>query len=185
MAARIALLRGVNVGGRHKVAMKELAAHFLQLGADRVQTYIQSGNVVFSGLPGATEASLTAALTGTFGFPIPVILRDAEALRHRIAMSPFSALPAATPLADGKIPEVHHLAFCDAAPSSPGEPDAYLPDRFAIAEGGPPDVYLYAPNGLGKTRLDATFMRRLKVATTVRNLRTVHALVELAAAFNA
>jgi uncharacterized protein (DUF1697 family) len=183
VTTRIALLRGINVGGRHKVPMKELTALFVRLGATRVQTYIQSGNVVFSGLEAETALSLSTQLTEEFGFEIPVVLRDAATLRLRVAASPFAALPAAEPLPDGKLPESHHLAFCDGAPQSPGEPDAYLPDRFAIAEGGPPDVFLYTPKGLGKTRLDGTFMRRLKVPATVRNMRTVQALIALAASF--
>ncbi len=163
--------------------MKELTALFVRLGASRVQTYIQSGNVVFSGLEAETATSFATHLTEAFGFEVPVVLRDAATLRLRVGASPFAALPAAEPLPDGKLPEAHHLAFCDAAPQSPGEPDAYLPDRFAIAEGGPPEVFLYTPRGLGKTRLDGTFMRRLKVPATVRNMRTVQALIALAASF--
>ena len=71
----VALLRGVNVGGHRHLAMPALRAVFESLGLERVQTYIQSGNVVYAGE--VSREPVEAALEAEFGFPVTVLLRSA------------------------------------------------------------------------------------------------------------
>src|SRR5688572_11152653 len=90
----IALLRGVNVGGHNRLPMKELAAMFASAGGEDVQTYIQSGNVVFR-MPASGLARLSARvgreLERTLGHPIPLVLRTALELRAIARANPFLA----------------------------------------------------------------------------------------------
>src|SRR5687767_9415059 len=91
MAGFIALLRGINVGGRCKVPMAELRALCGGLGWSDVRTYIQSGNVVFeaSGTASALEAKLEKALGEEFGFTPAVMVRSAAAWNALVQANPF------------------------------------------------------------------------------------------------
>src|SRR5260370_30248383 len=77
VARQIALLRGINVGGNKKVEMARLRALMEELGYGDVRTYVNSGNVVFSG-PRRSEKHLEAAIVKTFGFDVPVVLRSRD-----------------------------------------------------------------------------------------------------------
>lgn len=84
----VALLRGINVGGNRKVDMKRLAATFERTGMRSVRTYINSGNVIFvdeTRDAAALVAALEPAIEADFGFPVPVIVRDAGAIRATVA----------------------------------------------------------------------------------------------------
>jgi uncharacterized protein (DUF1697 family) len=86
----VALIRGINVGGRNKVAMADLRAALEEAGFDDVRTYIQSGNVLFrSGAPRASlEATIEAALERRFGVPLVVVVRSHAQLRSIVAKAP-------------------------------------------------------------------------------------------------
>ena len=88
----IALLRGINVGGKNKLPMKDLAALFRDAGCDRVQTYIQSGNVVFQATPALAScipALIAKAISESFGYRVPVVTRTADELREIARGNPF------------------------------------------------------------------------------------------------
>jgi len=87
----VALLRGVNVGGNNRVDMKELKAAFERAGMEDVQTYINSGNVIFSsGIEDRAEATalLERVIVARFGFPVDVILRNLDAMRATVRALP-------------------------------------------------------------------------------------------------
>lgn len=86
----VALLRGINVGGRNKVPMAELRAAFEGAGHTDVSTYIQSGNVLFrSSAPrAAIEADVERMLERHLGFPIVVVVRSHAQLRAVVARAP-------------------------------------------------------------------------------------------------
>ena len=89
----VALLRGINVGGNRKVDMKALKDTFERAGMDRVKTYINSGNVVFSSRSKSApriEAKLEAAIEADFGFEIKVLLRSLEQMRATVKALPAS-----------------------------------------------------------------------------------------------
>jgi uncharacterized protein (DUF1697 family) len=173
---RVALMRGINVGGRNKLPMKDLAAVFEDVGCLDVRTYIQSGNVVLRGGPEPLErlASLvTERIAQRFGFRTPVVVRTAEQLRAAVEANPF--------LAASPDPRHLHVGFLAELPSSEAvaglEPARSTIDRFAVRGR---EVYLHVPGGMGRTKLtNDWFDRHLGVTMTVRNWRTVNALVDM------
>lgn len=86
----VALLRGINVGGNRKVDMKSLKALFERLGLEEVRTYINSGNVIFTSaeLPPALTPLIESQIETEFGFPVKVLLRDAENIAALVAALP-------------------------------------------------------------------------------------------------
>jgi uncharacterized protein (DUF1697 family) len=174
----VALLRGVNVGGKNTLPMKELAAMFVKAGCAEVVTYIQSGNVVFraedrvvTGLVGI----IAGQMEKQFGIRVPVVLRTASEIDVVIRGNSFLR-PAASEdslhvcfLADQ--PGKDLVAGLDAGRSAP--------DRFAVVGR---EIYLELVNGAGKTKLtNAYFDSKLKTVSTMRNWRTVLMLAELLA----
>ncbi|MGH8991797.1 MAG: DUF1697 domain-containing protein [Acidimicrobiia bacterium] len=175
----VALLRGINLGARHKVAMPALRALFESLGHEDVETYIQSGNVAFRAAPGSgagLATDLEAAITKEFGFPVPVVVRAAKDLEKVMAANPF--------LAGGADPSALHVVFLGSAPA-PGalarlDPDRSPGDGFAAAGA---EVYLHCPNGFGRSKLGLDWFERiLKTPATIRNWRTVTRMAELSRA---
>jgi uncharacterized protein (DUF1697 family) len=90
--AYAAFLRGINVGGRHKVPMAELKTTLSQMGFSNIKTLLNSGNVVFTAAPAeitALETQMADTLEQKFGFPIPVLLRKLEDIQGLVATNPF------------------------------------------------------------------------------------------------
>ncbi len=167
-STHIALLRGINVGGKNKLPMKQLAQVFSELGCDEIRTYIQSGNVVFkAGDVGRFAPRLTKALHLRFGFQVPVVLRSADELDGIARRNPF--------LATGADPKSLHVAFLAEVPD-PERPDELDPQRSPgdtfVVRGR--EVYLHCPNGFARTKLtNAYFDARLGTTSTIRNWKTV------------
>ena len=172
----VALLRGINVGGKNKLPMKDLAAVFRDAGCVSVQTYIQSGNVVFQAPPESAAglpATLAAQITARFSLRVPVLLRTAEQLESVFQNNPF--------LAQGLPEDTLHVMFLAGLPAP--EQVAALhsqrsaPDAF-IVQGR--DIYLHLPNGVADTKLtNAYFDAKLATVSTSRNWKTVTKLLEL------
>lgn len=79
----LALLRGINVGGKNKVEMSRLKTTFEALGLTGVRTYINSGNVIFGDKrrkPAKLTSLLEEAIATDFGFPVKVLVREREAM---------------------------------------------------------------------------------------------------------
>lgn len=88
----VAFLRGINVGGHHKVPMAELKATLANMGFSDIKTLLNSGNVVFTTAPtdiAALEARMTEALEKKFGFPIPVLIRKIKDIQRLVADNPY------------------------------------------------------------------------------------------------
>jgi uncharacterized protein (DUF1697 family) len=174
----VALLRGINVGGKHSVPMKELAALFAKCGCSDVATYIQSGNVVFCSAETAKldEAVLASRIEKKFGFPVPVILRTADELEAVIRRNPF-------PKADPD-KERMHVSFLASEPTAAQiaslDPNRSPGDTFKVLGR---EIYMLLPNGAGNSKLtNAYFDSKLKTTSTARNWRTVLKLAEMARA---
>jgi len=180
MRRTVALLRGINVGGRNSIAMTDLRGIFEDLGHRDVETYLQSGNVVFraTGAPTVLAATIAGRITAELGLDVPVVVRTGAELQKVVATNPF--------LADGVDPATLHVVFTvGRAPSAALgdlEPERFSPDRF-VHRGR--EVYLHCPNGYGRTKLtNAFFEARLGPAagtTTTRNWKTVTRLAEMSA----
>jgi uncharacterized protein (DUF1697 family) len=178
MAVVISMLRGVNVGGHHKIKMDALRALYESLGLRDAQTYVQSGNVVFR-----TEARdlvllskrLENAIERSFGFRPEVILRTSSELRDAIARNPFATRPGIDP---SKLLVVF-LAH---------DPGQKAGDNVLKPEAGPEELwidgrelYIYFPNGIGRSKLPwVATEKTLKTPGTGRNWNTVRKLLETA-----
>lgn len=171
----LALLRGINVGGKNPLPMKDLARLFADAGCVNVQTYIQSGNVIFETTRSAAKLSemVRAEIERCFGYQVPVILRTAEQMRNAVRNNPFLAAGADENalhvyfLAD--LPKARDVAGLDASRSAP--------DAFHVRG---QEIYLHLPNGMARTKLtNAYFDSKLSTACTARNWATVLKLAAL------
>ncbi|MBE2223789.1 MAG: DUF1697 domain-containing protein [Anaerolineae bacterium] len=174
----IALLRGINVGGNNKLPMRDLVSILVEMGLQNVQTYIQSGNVVFqterTHLPVLAE-EMSAAIESSHGFRPKLMLLRLMELETAVTRNPF---PEAT--------EDHktlHFYFLE---SVPPHPDLALlttlkteREQFQLLD---MVFYLHAPDGIGRSKLAEKVERALGVAATARNWRTVSKMVEMGTA---
>ncbi|WP_028800707.1 DUF1697 domain-containing protein [Streptomyces sp. 142MFCol3.1] len=176
-----ALLRGINVGGAKKVPMAELRTLMEGLGHGDVRTYLQSGNAVFSSDGGDEEslaAQLAEAVEKHFGFTVGVLVRDHAYLKAVREACPF-------PAAELEAKQLHATYFSgpvDALRFDGVAPDAFLPEEYRL---GDRVLYLYAPDGLGRSKLAEALARPklLKgILATTRNWNTVVKLEELTGA---
>jgi len=170
----VALFRGINVGGKHILPMQDLREILSTLGCEGVQTYIQSGNAVFSSL--LDEKPLAEQIKGEidkrFGFAPAVLLLPTER---------FNAIVAANPFPDAEqTPKYLHVWFLMESPSGPDLEALHAlkkpSEHFILSDEA---FYLHAPDGIGRSRLAEKIDRCLGVATTARNWRTVSKLFEL------
>lgn len=173
----MALLRGINVGGKRIVPMKELVSVVEQAGGREVSTYIQSGNVVLTTSSGRPDArALARAIEARFGFPVPVVVRShAELVRCR----------AASPFADRASDPKHlHVSFLSAAPAQERalalDPSRSPGDEARVIGA---ELHLFLPSGVGKTKLTSDYLdRTLGVVGTIRNWATLQKLIALTGA---
>lgn len=163
------------MGGK-RVAMKDLKALVEGLGHQDVATYIQSGNVVFRAKSGGAKklaGDIQKAITKEMGLEVTILLRSPDELRDVTAANPF-------PGVEDKL----HVTFLDAEPDpskvAAVDHDAYPPDAFEVKGR---EVYLHCPEGYGNSKLINSFWeKKLGVAATTRNWRTVNKLLEMASA---
>jgi uncharacterized protein (DUF1697 family) len=178
MTTYAALLRGINGGGSKKVPMAALRTLMEGLGYGDVRTYLQSGNAVFSSDHGDEDslaAELTQAMEKRFGCTVDVLVREHAYLRAVRDACPF-------PAADLEAKQLHATYF--SAPVGPERfasigQQAFLPEEFRL---GDRLLYLYAPDGLGRSKLAENLLRPrlLKgVIATMRNWNTVVKLAEM------
>lgn len=172
----VALLRGINVGGKNKLPMVDLVKVFEGAGARAVRTYIQSGNVVFEAAAAAAErmpARIAVAIEARFGLHVPVVMRRAEELAKVARDNPL--------LAAGADADTLHVAFLADRPGAAAvralDPARSPGDTFVV-QGR--DVFLHLPNGVARSKLtNDWFDRQLATTSTIRNWRTVLALLGL------
>ncbi|MEE8243904.1 MAG: DUF1697 domain-containing protein [Pseudomonadales bacterium] len=171
----IALFRGINVGGKHIVPMRELRQLFADCGLQEAQTYIQSGNVVFRAASrdrGRLTADITRAVEARFGFEPTVLLLEIDTLAAAIASNPYAHAESS--------PQSLHLYFFTEKPIDPdiqglnqwksGTEAFVLADRV---------LYLHAPDGIGRSKLAAR-IEKLVGDATARNWRSAIKILAIA-----
>jgi uncharacterized protein (DUF1697 family) len=173
---KVALLRGVNVGGNKKVPMAALRELAAGLGWHDVATYVNSGNVVFAAHGAAAQcaAQLAAAIEQRFGLAVPVVVRDAEAWSRYAGGSAFADAEAARPAA-------LHLALAQAAPPKDVAralaPYCRAGERVAVRGDA---LWLDFAGGVARSKLTpAVLDRAVGAPVTARNWRTVQAIAAL------
>jgi uncharacterized protein (DUF1697 family) len=172
----IALLRGVNVGGKN-AKMADLVRAFESLRFSHVRSYIQSGSILFDAESHDTTRlakTIEQKLCETLGSPVPVIIRKPVELEKVVEGNPFVEEP-------GVDPTKLHVTFLSEMPDPELTRDLDLKkeenERFVVAD---KEVYLYLPNGYARTKLgNAVFEKKFRTTATTRNWRTVKKLLEL------
>jgi uncharacterized protein (DUF1697 family) len=175
MEVMVALLRGVNVGGKNKLAMADLREITEGCGHDHVRTYIQSGNVVFRSAEESTALvaeQLQRAIADKTAVRPDVLVRSRDEFRAVLAGNPY--------VHRGEDPAHLHVVFTGGtSPASLESVDvaSYAPEA-AVAVGQ--QLYLFLPLGLGRSKLAAALGRLQGPSGTTRNWRTVTKLLEMA-----
>ena len=175
MTTYVALLRGINVGGKHSLPMQALRDILAAQGCKDVKTYIQSGNAVFHADKGrdVLAADIKSAIDQQFGFA-PLV--------HMLTVEEFESIRAANPFPSAvDQPKSLHIGFLCRVPDAP---DFAAMDKLkassetdALSDGA---FFLHAPDGIGRSKLAAKVDKCLGVETTGRNWRTASKVSELA-----
>ena len=176
MKTYIALLRGINVSGQKLIKMADLRESLEKSGFDGVQTYIQSGNIVFrnkgmevSGL----EHAVKKAILEDFGFDVPVLVRTAGELKNILQNNPFAKEENTKRLFFVLLKQPPDKALVDEFNKLKFEGEDFYADEAC--------VYLNCKIGYARAKLNNNFVEsKLKVEATARNLRTMQKLIEMA-----
>jgi uncharacterized protein (DUF1697 family) len=173
----IALLRGINVSGCNKIKMTELQQLFIELGFKNVTTYIQSGNVVFqTNLTeiDKIEQQIINSIKKTFGYVVQVIVLTKKSLETIYAANPFLQEP------NIDITKLHVTLLSNKPNQNDIVPLKTLSKNEDTFINMDKTIYLYCPNGYGKTLLNNNlFEKKLKISATTRNWNTISKLVEI------
>lgn len=178
MKTYLSILRGINVGGHKLIKMEALRKIYTNLGYQNVQTYIQSGNVIFQASNNnekVLEEEITQKILTDFSFEVPVIVKDLVELKSIVENNPFLK-------GSSKELDYLHVTFLSAEPKKTDVEkislDKYLPDEFKLIG---KVIYLYCPNSYSKSKLTNNFFEsKLKSTTTTRNWKTVNELLNIA-----
>lgn len=177
MTIKVALLRGINVGGKNSLPMRALRELLGEIGCHDISTYIQSGNVVFKS--NESVAALSKRLPGLiekrFGFEPFVLILTGDVLTEIAAANPYSDDDI-----EPKFVHVNFLARKSKEPDVDGLRERQsTTEHFTLTDHA---LYLRAPEGIGRSRFAADAEKLLGVPTTGRNWKTVCKLVEMVAA---
>jgi uncharacterized protein (DUF1697 family) len=181
--AVVCLLRAVNLGGHNAVKMDTLRGLCEPLGLENPRTLLQSGNLVFETSVkdmARLAKRIEQTMEQTFGFHSDVILRTAAEMRQVVEASPFAGRTGLHPakLAVTFLAADPGDAAREAVRRLPVDPE----ELYIIGR----ELYVYYPNGLGRTKLQLKQIEKaLKTAGTTRNWNTVTKLLEMAAPSNA
>ncbi len=170
----ITILRGINVSGQKKINMAELRQLLSNLGFQELNTYIQSGNIVFKADQNANELAVTIreCILNHFGFEVPTLVLPADEMDMVIQENPFQ---------DKDLNKLHvtflssqpNGQLIESLPPSPNPNESYLVKGKVI--------YVYCPDGYGRTKINNMFFeRKLKTTATTRNWKTCWKLWEMA-----
>lgn len=178
MKTYISILRGINVSGHKLIKIDALKKMFENLGYKNVQTYVQSGNIIFQSKENNTknlEEVISSEIKDEFGFEVPVIVFNIKTLETIIQNNPFI---------NDKHKDISsmHVTFLAEKPIQIDEETIVdKKDKVEEIEFTPQAIYLYCPNGYGNTKLNNNFLeKKLKVKATTRNWRTTNELLNLA-----
>jgi len=169
----IALLRGINVGGHNTLPMKELVELLEDMGCENVLTYIQSGNAVFqSDLINTRKFAeeISSKIHEIHGFAPNVHLLSEKDIEYALKNNPF----------DTKIDQALHFFFLESKPQNPDleklQTLKVKSEKFKLHD---KVFYLFAPDGVGRSKLAAKVEHCLGIPVTARNWKTVNKLISM------
>ena len=178
MKTYISMLRGINVSGQKKIRMAELKSLYESLALENVQSYLQSGNMVFDSEEGDTtklRESIEAQIEVTYGYSVPILIRTRDDFRRLIESKSFAKERSWNP---SRV----MVTFLYEPPGQSKLDSLSIPEnetcKFVMEEGV---IFLYCPDGYGRSKLSNNFFeKKLDVIATTRNWKTVGALYEMA-----
>jgi uncharacterized protein (DUF1697 family) len=178
MQTYIAILRGINVSGQKMIKMDSLKAQMEELGFKNVETYIQSGNIIFE-YQKVDKSDLVKQIEHKifekYGFKVPVIIRTPQEFEHILSHNSFI-------ISRNEDINKLHVTFLSELPAQELLNNFPKPENIAdelVISGD--HVYVFCPNGYGNTKLNNNFFEnKLKVIATTRNWKTVIKLGEMA-----
>lgn len=174
MITHICILRGINVGWHNKITMDMLAQQFTELGFGEVQTYIQSGNVLFHADETDTERlthMISHMISQTRDLDIPVQVKTVDQWRQIIKSCPYSKWNT----------DNLYVTLLSSPPVKKWTPDLIAActqwEEFSIVD---QQVYLLCPQWYGTTKLSNSYLeKKLKTQATTRNWNTMNAILEM------
>lgn len=174
----ISILRGINVSGKNMLKMDALKKMCVDLQMENVQTYIQSGNIIFNYIQTNTTTItewLQSNIVKHFGLEVPVITLTKDELENIVTSNPFTKDATSDPV-------FLHVSFLSEKPEKANiaslQQTISNNDKHIVINKA---VYLYCPNGYGKSKLINNYLeRKLKVICTTRNWKTTLTLLEMA-----
>lgn len=177
MSTYIALLRGINVSGQKKIKMADLREQLSELGWQNIQTYIQSGNVIFESDDDDLKElgqKLAEKIKEHYGFEVPTMVKRPADFQHVLEHNPFSKELE-------EIPKQFYVTFLAEAPDKEKVEALrqvdYSPEQWGLVG---TDIYFYPPQGYGRAKMHNNFFeKKLKVQATTRNWRTIQVLLEM------
>ncbi len=172
------MLRGINVSGQKKIKMADLRGLLSELSYKNVETYIQSGNVLFDqagATPDRLAREIEQKIRSHYGFEVPTLVKEPSDFEAVIRNNPFLQDPE-------KDPDRVYITFLGSLPAQDRIETLngvdHSPEAFVL-DGG--NIYFYSPKGYGKAKMNNNFFeQKLKVAATTRNWKTVNKLAALA-----
>jgi uncharacterized protein (DUF1697 family) len=179
MQTLVSFLRGINMTGHNSLKMKDLAELYKVAGFSEIETYIQSGNVIFASPENLSFENLSSKIRDKilerFGYNVAVVIRTVQELRSIVKSNPY----ATEETFDKKKAAV---IFLSDTPSEAGIQKLKgidtSPDRYEISG---KEIYIYCPNGFGKTRIYSNFFdKKLNVEGTARNWTTITTILDIA-----
>lgn len=175
MKTYIVLLRGVNVGGHHKLPMAELRKLLSEQGFEDIKTYIQSGNVVLSSSlanNSKIEFKIKNTIYEAFGFSVPVLVKTREELQRVFNNCPFK---------ENKKKASYFAIFKEKLDSDLIKialQKTYPDEEFIIIDSC---IYLFCANGYGRSKFNLNYFERLfNTNATARNYNTMVKLLDMA-----
>ena len=179
MKTYISILRGINVSGKNIIKMDALRNLYDKLGFQNITTYVQSGNVIFTTEKSISEKKLAQLINQEikkeFDFDVPVIVLSVDQLKQIINENLFAK--------DNNKDEASlYVTFLSTIPEKPElqrvDDKKLNAEQVLIKDNA---IYLYCPNGYGKTKLNNNFWEsKLKVLATTRNWKTTNELLNIA-----
>jgi uncharacterized protein (DUF1697 family) len=179
MKTYVSFLRGVNMTGHNSIKMADLCLFYKDLDFVDAETYIQSGNVIFSYQTDLPEHDLSLiierAILKKFNYNVPVMIRTIEEMKKLIRVNPFLT-------EENFDPSKMAVMFLYEEPLNAQVQKVinidYPPDKFKIVGS---EIFIYCPNGFGKTRLYTNFFeKKMGVIGTARNWKTITTILNIA-----
>jgi uncharacterized protein (DUF1697 family) len=178
MMTYISFLRGVNMTGHNSIKMTDLAVLYKNLGFSDAETYIQSGNVIFSGAnersPSDISQKIEQAILEKFNYTVPVMVRSVKEIKELLSSNPF--------INEEKFdPSKMAVIFLNEEASDIQIQKVisvnYPPDKFEIIG---KEIFIYCPNGFGRTKLYTNFFeKKMGVKGTGRNWKTITTIMSI------